>query len=447
MFNQNLPLILTVWMAAVLLMLIVRKRRNIPGTGLVLAFILNLWMIHWAAAAIYLLPGYTQDPTATILGTEQSLYGVLAFVFGSLALTPVLFDSGILPRVQGIHVPDPRLPKAYLVFGGGFYVLVSTGLGGVPTLSAIIASGQELTVIGLGLCWWQAWRAQNVPQMALWLGVSFLPPFFTVVTRGFIGYGAVATMSVLIFISNFVRSRVRVVAIGFVLGYLALSVYVTYMRDRNEIRASVWGGQALSDRLDHVQSTASTFEWFDLTNPDHLERVNGRLNQSSLVGASVLWLSETGEYARGDTLWDAALALVPRILWPEKTVSAGSGNLVTRFTGIHFAVGTSVGIGQVMELYGNFGSEGIIIGFALLGLIVTALDRLAAERLATGDLHGFVLWYLPGLAFLQVGGQLVEVTASAAASIVVALMVNRYLNHLQRKQSANQASFPLVTSH
>ena len=337
MFNQNLPLILTVWMAAVLLMLIVRKRRNIPGTGLVLAFILNLWMIHWAAAAIYLLPGYTQDPTATILGTEQSLYGVLAFVFGSLALTPVLFDSGILPRVQGIHVPDPRLPKAYLVFGGGFYVLVSTGLGGVPTLSAIIASGQELTVIGLGLCWWQAWRAQNVPQMALWLGVSFLPPFFTVVTRGFIGYGAVATMSVLIFISNFVRSRVRVVAIGFVLGYLALSVYVTYMRDRNEIRASVWGGQALSDRLDHVQSTASTFEWFDLTNPDHLERVNGRLNQSSLVGASVLWLSETGEYARGDTLWDAALALVPRILWPEKTVSAGSGNLVTRFTGIHFA--------------------------------------------------------------------------------------------------------------
>ena len=48
------------------------------------------------------------------------------------------------------------------------------------------------------------------------------------------------------------------------LGYLALSVYVTYMRDRTEIRASVWGGQSLSNRLDlvslagHPQSTNDT---------------------------------------------------------------------------------------------------------------------------------------------------------------------------------------------
>jgi hypothetical protein len=67
-------------------------------------------------------------------------------------------------------------------------------------------------------------------------------------------------------------------------------------------------------------------------------------------------------------------------------------------------------------------------------MIVTALDILATERLASGDLHAFVLFYLPGLAFLQVGGQLVEVTASAGASIVVALLANKYLARLQKKQ-------------
>jgi hypothetical protein len=433
MFNQNLPLILITWMIVILILLIGRKRRNIAGSGLVLAFVMNMSMIHWAASALYLLPAYTNDATATILGTEQSLYGIIGFAFGSLILTPVVLAFGILPRTAGIHTLDPRLPKAYLVFGGLFYVSLSSALANIPSVTSIISTGQELTVVGLGLCWWQAWRAKEFSQMALWLAVSFLPPFLTIVTRGFIGYGAVATLSVLIFISNFIRSRMRVVTVGVILAYLALSVFVTYMRDRTQIRQTVWGGQSLSDRLDRLEETVGTFEFFDPSNRDHLQRIDDRLNQSYLVGIAVQRLGETGDYARGDTLWDAVLALVPRALWPEKTISAGSGDLVTRFTGIPRSAGTSVGIGQVMEFYGNFGTTGVVIGFVLIGLIVTTLDILASERLANNDLHGFVLWYLPGLAFLQVGGQLVEVTASAAASIVVALGVNRYLDRMRRK--------------
>jgi hypothetical protein len=136
----------------------------------------------------------------------------------------------------------------------------------------------------------------------------------------------------------------------------------------------------------------------------------------------------------GRTLSDAFLALVPRLLWPDKPITAGSGHLVTELTGIQYAGGTSVGIGQVLEFYGNFGTTGVVIGFMIIGLIVTTLDILATERLANGDLHGFVLCYLPGLAFLQVGGQLVEVTASAGASVVVALLANRYLDRLQKRQ-------------
>ena len=114
-------------------------------------------------------------------------------------------------------------------------------------------------------------------------------------------------------------------------------------------------------------------------------------------------------YARGDTLWDALLALIPRAIWPDKPITAGSGNLVSRYHRHRFAAGTSVGVGQVMEFYANFGTLGVVIGFMIMGVFVTALDWQAANGWRARDLHGFVLWFLPGIALLQVGGQLVEI--------------------------------------
>lgn len=70
------------------------------------------------------------------------------------------------------------------------------------------------------------------------------------------------------------------------------------------------------------------------------------------------------------------------------------------------------------------------------GVVISILDASAAQRLASGDLHGFVLWYLPGISLLQVGGSMMEVTTSAAASLFVAFLANKYLDRLQRKQAA-----------
>jgi hypothetical protein len=257
-------------------------------------------------------------------------------------------------------------------------------------------------------------------------------PFTTLITAGMLGYGAIAVLTILIFVSSFLRSPVRVILAGALIVYLGLSVFVSYMRDRTDIRATVWGEQSFEDRFDKISKTVTTFEWFDPGNFEHLQRIDGRLNQNFLVGAAVYQLGQTQNFARGDTLWDALMALIPRAIWPEKPITAGSGNLVSRYTGIDFAEGTSIGVGQVMEFYLNFGTPGVIVGFIIMGVLVTAFDWQAAERLARNDLHGFVLWFLPGIALLQVGGQLVEITASAAASLIVALLVNRVLDSWHR---------------
>ncbi len=440
MGDSRLATLLMIWIAAMAVLGFWRWWRKTPGTGLVLVYVLNLWMIHWVAPALYLLPWYQNfDQRIVEEGLEQSMYAVVAFAFGSLALTPFLRNLGIRPRPMAPLKVDANVPKAYIGIGAGSYALLSIGVTAIPSATSVVSTGQQLVVAGLALCCWYAWRTGSTLKLISWLALTLLLPFVTIVTRGFIGYGAVASLTVLIFISGFLKPRPMVLAAGILLGYLGLSVFVTYMRDRGDIRDTVWGGQPMQVRVSQLQKTAGNFEWFDISRIDHLKAVDGRLNQSFLTGVAVSRLSDIGGYAYGDTLWEALLALIPRAIWPDKPIAAGSGTLVSEYTGLQFAAGTSVGIGQVMEFYVNFGTLGVLLGFTLMGVLVTILDLVAAERLALNDLHGFVLWYLPGISFLQVGGSLVEVTASAAASIVVAMLANGYLDRRHRKRNDRMA--------
>jgi hypothetical protein len=438
MDTSKLPELVLCWVVLMAIMVVVRRRWNMPGAGLTFAYLLNLSLIHLSGAVIYILPAYqNHDARFTELGFQQSLYGVAAFVVGGLVITPILIKKGLLPRARGVHRPDPRLPKAYVVAGVVCYLLMSTFVRRVPTASAIVSSGTQLVVAGLALCCWQAWRSRDIRKLVFWLAISLGMPVVTLMVQGFLGYGAVAVLTLLIFVSTLVQSPWKVTLAGALVVYLGLSVFVSYMRDRDEIRASVWGQQSLADRVDRVLDTATSMEFFDPGEPVHLQRVDGRLNQNGLVGAAVIQLSQTDAYARGETFWDALLALIPRALWPQKPITAGSGNLVSRFTGIDFAEGTSIGIGQVLEFYANFGTVGVAIGFLIMGVLVTVIDWQAAERLARSDLPGFVLWFLPGIALLQVAGQLVEITASAAASLIVAMLVNRILDNMHSKPAAD----------
>jgi hypothetical protein len=435
MDDTRIPLLLAIWICTAAILAIGRTYRKLSATGLTLAYVLNFAMIHWVASVLYLLPSYRNyDPRIIELGLEQSTFGIIAFAIGSVALAPFLLSFGVLPRAAAQDTVDGRLPRAYLILGIGSYVILTTALGSLPTAQAIFSSGQQLIVVGLGLCCWQSFRAKDHRKFALWLFLTGLLPFGTVVTRGFLGYGTVAALSVMIFVSSFVKNKVKVTVAAVLLAFVGLSVYVTYMRDRDIIRESVWGGQSFGDRLAQVQNTFSNFEWFDPSNDQHLTTVDLRLNQNFLAGLAVSRLDETRDYASGATFWDSMLALIPRALWPDKPQQAGSGNLVSQYTGLAFAAGTSVGIGHVMEFYVNFGTTGVVVGFLIMGTLLAMLDQAAAERLAVNDLHGFVLWYLPGISLLQVGGSLVEVTSSAAGSLIAALIANRYLDHMRHKK-------------
>lgn len=428
--SSSLGLLLVVWMAVAIATVYNQWKRENTGTGLVLAYLLNFWLIYWPGAAIYLLPWNPVHDLSTVeAGFQQATYAVIGFGVGSIVFTPLcrrVFNFA--KPAASSHRPNPRLAQMYIVVGLVCFAILLPFLGRLPTITSLIGSGWSLLVPGLGLSCLQAWQEQKPRVFLCWLVVGLCIPLFTIISGGFASFGIAATLAFLAFVGTFYHPRWwKLALVAFLTGYLGLSFYVSYMRDRTEIRETIWGGQTLSNRLARLYMTLSDFEWFDLSNDLHLQRIDDRLNQNHLVGAAVSYLdSGAQDFAQGDTLWEALLALVPRAVWPDKPIGAGSGNLVTTYTGISFAEGTSVGIGQVMEFYVNFGDVGVVLGFLVIGMIITVVDWSAYQPLKQGDWERFIFWYLPGLSLLQVGGSLVEVTSSAAAAAILSRLLHRY---------------------
>ena len=428
---------LVLWVLALGLIVWRYWRRPTPGVGLTLAYSFQMWLLYWFGALLYVLP-WSDLPSKNLgeVGFAQSTYAILAFATGMLVGGRVLSQHSAAAHNKMLFPPDPALPRSYLIAGAVSYVVSGTVLGHLPGLNAVLAVGQQLVVVGCCLGCWKAWQTRRLHQLIAWLIVAALMPAITVVTRGFLNFGTMALALVLVFIAHFVRPRVPLILCYLLIGYLGLSFYTAYMRDRGEIRAEVWAGKPLVDRVDRFAETVQTVEWFNPTNQEHLGSVDGRLNQNALVGAAVFHLSRSGDFANGETIWQAILGFIPRAIWPNKPVSGGSGNLVSRFTGLQFAEGTSVGIGPVMEFYVNFGTWGVVIGFLFLGGTLSILDYLARDCLIRGDWERFALRFLLGAAFLQVGGSLVEVSTSAMGALIAATMVNGVLRRRQRGSPA-----------
>jgi len=427
---------LIVWVVAMILVIRDQWNLNIPSVGLPIIYLLALSIIHWFGALIYTFPWYT--PTHpylvansgiinTTAGFSETTYGVLGFAYGSIILTPWLLKK-TRPSWLYEYVSQPNLSLSKnLIYIGLFFFALAPILGKIPSFTAIATSGISLFIVGLCLSCWKAWRTGDKRAFRRWLLITCSMPVITMATLGFLGYGAGAASVVLVFIFNFYQPRWKIILIALLVLLLGLSVFVTYGRDRDKLREKVWGGQSAQARVEQVWQTFREFEVFDPFKQEHLEVIDLRLNQNALIGKSVNYLSNnTVSYANGETLLQAALALVPRIVWPNKSVKAGSPQLVSRYTGQKFSAGTSVGVGQVLEFYINFGTLGVIVGFIIFGTLIRIIDITAGQKLIHGNWMGFTSWLLPGLGLIQPGGSLVEVVSSVASSLVLIYFLTRF---------------------
>jgi hypothetical protein len=198
--------------------------------------------------------------------------------------------------------------------------------------------------------------------------------------------------------------------------------FLSYFQHRPEIRAAVWGGQDTDARIDATMAAIKDVKMISADDPAQMYAFDQRLNQNFFVGLAAARI-DAGDvsYLYGRSVWEGLQALVPRALWPEKPVVAGSPKIVSEMTGLILSEETSFGVGNVMEFQINFGMIGVIIGFLLLGLAIGGLDRGAAAADLTGDLGMTFFYFLPAVALIQPNGSMVELMSGAASGLAAAV--------------------------
>jgi hypothetical protein len=332
--------------------------------------------------------------------------------------------------------PKQQLAIACILLGLASYFLLISLLHFVPLAGAVLSNGLSLAVSGCCILWWAAYRAGRWRSAWLWACLFLAFPVLTVLLGGFLGFGVSALLMGGPFLATYTRPRWVVLVGGAALCFLGLSLYIAYMGARNHIRAAVWGGAPMGERVEAtVDGLEENWSWFDLGSDKQLATISSRLNQNTLVGIADRNIEERRVHlVWGETLYGAVIALVPRALWPDKPAYAGSGDLVTRFTGVHFAAGTSVGIGHVMELYVNFGVGGLVAGFGVIGFCLAFVDARAGKWLAAGNVNRFLFYFVPGQALLMVGGTFAEILPCAVGGLILCIGLTQYLHPwLQRR--------------
>jgi len=412
------------------------------GVGLVFTYVFSFTTLYWMAPLMYLLPWYdTPGHELTAIGLREAAFGMAAFAIGTEIARPMVRRwTSALPDAEQLGPIDTRLTNLLLLTGAVLYLVVFPLAGYLPSVTAFVSTGSMVAVVAMSLKCWSAWHGGREPTMWGWVAATAVLPLITVLGQGFLGYGFAAMLTIFAFVASFYRPRSIVVVAGVLLLYLGLSVYVTYMRDRRDIRAVVWTGGGLTERVGQIGGTVTTIEWFDPRDLRHLDRIDLRLNQDYLMGASVVYLAGgSTQFAYGGTVWDAVVALIPRAIWANKPTIGGSGNLVSDYTGMRFADDTSVGVGHVMEAYVNFGRTGVIVCFLILGVVVSTADGMSYAKLARGQGTDFLVRYLPALSLLSVGGSFAELTSSGAAALVVALVIRRVAGGLRDRRARPRA--------
>jgi hypothetical protein len=396
-----------------------------PGIGgaLTLAYFLGLSLIHVPGVLPFLdSESGLVDQDETWIGFEMTILGMAAFVAGA-----VLARRIDRPRAAAKGAPPRRRAQAFerlgrrtFALGIVAYFLLLPLSGSVPSLTSVVSALATSLILGLWLVLYGAAVAADGRQTLATVALLPLLPLATLVTGGFLGYGVYWVLSVVAFLFVITRRRIWFYFGVPVAVFLGLSFFVTYIGQRAGIRELVWEEQAgMLDRLDRVAAVVTEFQLLDLTSPTQGTALDDRLNQNALVGAAVMnheggWAS----FAYGATipLW----ALIPRAVWPDKPAVGGGGDIVSDFTGIRFAEGTSVGAGQVLEFYVNFGIPGLLLGFFGLGYLLMQLDRGIMRSLAADDTRGLLVRTMPGLTLLRPGGNLLEILVAMVAAVVAA---------------------------
>ena len=238
---------LLIWGALLvgLVFLVVDKRRGIGA--LTLAYFLALSLGHVPGLLAYLdldtIPG---DVEATKVGFDVTLIGMTAFIVGAMAarILPRRITSAKVYQQTASADIFSRLGWRVLTMGIVSYFVLLPVSALVPSLTAVASAFGTLLILGFWLQLYAAATAHDSRQTLLIFTTLPLLPLATLVTGGFIGYGASWALSIVAFRFVIARRHIWYYLATPPVIFLALSLFVTYFQQRDDLRDVIWNENA-----------------------------------------------------------------------------------------------------------------------------------------------------------------------------------------------------------
>jgi hypothetical protein len=399
-------------------------RKDSVSLGLPFAYLSLLLLNHLPGAFVQLVDDQFMGHRHEIeIGIRLTAIGAVCFVLGVWLARARTAEARANPvqRTSVTWFEEDRPYWWFCVLGGWLFSFGLTPLRHLPSIGAVVYNGGAIWMLGVLLGLRAAVRRRDTKWIAIWVGALAVYPALILVTIGFLSYGAAAVIIVVSALAISGRSYWRVVITIVLTIYVGLSIFSNYFQARDNIRNVISSGASTERRIDAIAKVFTEFKFFDGSDELVLVGFDLRLNQNYFIGLAAENIDNGSvKYLYGKSVTDAMLALIPRAIWPEKTVFGGSPEIVVNMTGLWLNPDTSWGVGNVMEFYINFGIPGLIIGFLGLGWLLGRFDHRAALAETRRDYGTTMLFFLPGVALVQPIGSMVELSGSMAAAWVAA---------------------------
>ncbi|MCF3936666.1 hypothetical protein L1787_25065 [Acuticoccus sp. M5D2P5] len=319
-----------------------------------------------------------------------------------------------------------------------------------PLRGAIQQVGQNSIIVWIAIGAFVSASSINKKPLWPWFIAAAGIPIFYFSFAGFMSYGFQEIITLSIFYVAMLRRSPPTLTIYIIYmsaaTYIILSLFVSYMAIRYELRAVLWSTTDFSDRLDAVAHLLSSLRLFNPWNFDDLDALMTRLNQGMLVGKVIEYHEIYPELRLfGSGLLLSAFAWIPRFLWPNKPALGGS-EMLTANTDYNFSDHATFGAGQVVDFYVNFGAAGVILGFFTLGVVVSIVDRRAGIALRRGDLLTAAAWFATGIALARPLSEVFFLVNTTLATWAIYGALNIFLTrHAGRLQKPHGFSETMIS--
>lgn len=437
--------LVVIWIVCIVsLTIFVRSHENLH-LSLGLAYVFSLTFSHLLGALIYLVPSYNPlgDPylrskgtTAlqTVVGFQMAVEFAITFCLAYSLFVLLSFKAkgkfainlkSILERAQVKQQLRKKLLGLFrIIFATSFifYILFFVfKFVNIPSISLLFSQGPVMLISSAMVAEFLFPLGYELYFMiaALALLILFI--------QGFLGYSIGFMVLMAGILASYKKSKANYFFYGLALIVTGSGVLRAWLTTREVIRTIVFDGGFLSLSVlrEFLEKfTEAFFSSFLSGYSSIFVAIDTRINLNNILGRVVTnWVPDIAI----DSIKQLYIALIPRLIWSEKPLLESSTNWVSQLTNQSFSEGTSVGLGNIAELYGNFGEPGVLVGAIVIAFVFVVIDyqmNLSLYNMMFLRAWGFLL---VGISLIQPGGVFVKIINKAIISIAVFFLLMIFL--------------------